>query len=173
MGFTPPWTSFFLVGTAEEGATTREMVTAETIGKIRHAHHRQGKLIGEIARVYRLSKNTVKKILRSDVTEAVYRREGSNRVRSSARSMSGCPRGLRKNRGSRSGSGDRRFCCSRRCSAKGSPAATYLLLGLALGAGFGLFFLLAASAVVMFFIQRNDPSEKVAQALQYLETENS
>jgi hypothetical protein len=144
----------------------------ETIVKIRHAHHRQGMSIEEIARVYRLSKSTVKKILRSDVTEAVYRREGSNRVRSSARSRSGCPRGLRKNRGSRSGSGYRRFCCSGCCSARGSSAATYLLLGLALGAGFGLFFLLAAYAVAMFFIQRNDPSEKVAQVLQYLEFEN-
>lgn len=51
------------------------MLIVETIGKIRHAHHRQGKSIREIARVFRLSKNTVKKILRSDVTEAVYRRE--------------------------------------------------------------------------------------------------
>jgi transposase len=60
------------------------MLTVETIGKIRHAHHRQGKSIRQIARDYRLSKNTVKKILRNDVTEPVYRRAVQPRPKLSA-----------------------------------------------------------------------------------------
>lgn len=51
------------------------MLIVETIGKIRHAHHWDGKSIRQIARDYRLSKNTVKKILRSGVTELAYRRD--------------------------------------------------------------------------------------------------
>lgn len=55
------------------------MLIVETIRKIRHAHHWDGKSIRQIARDYRLSKNTVKKILRSGVTELVYRREAQPR----------------------------------------------------------------------------------------------
>jgi transposase len=51
------------------------MLIVETISKIRFAHYREGRSIRQIARDYRLSKNTVKKILRSGVTELVYRRE--------------------------------------------------------------------------------------------------
>lgn len=51
----------------------------ETISKIRMAHHRDGKSIRQIAREYRLSKNTVKKIIRSGVTELVYRRDAQPR----------------------------------------------------------------------------------------------
>lgn len=51
------------------------MLIVETIRKIRLAHYRDGKSIRRIAREFRLSKNTVKKILRSGVTELAYRRE--------------------------------------------------------------------------------------------------
>ena len=51
------------------------MLIVETIRKIRLAHYRDGKSIRRIARDFRLSKNTVKKILRSGVTELAYRRE--------------------------------------------------------------------------------------------------
>jgi len=44
----------------------------ESIRKIRQAYHRDHKPIREIARDFHLSKNTVKKILRSDVTEQIY-----------------------------------------------------------------------------------------------------
>jgi AraC-like DNA-binding protein len=47
----------------------------ETIRKIRCAHHREGKLIRQIARDFHLSRNTVKKGLRRDaVTEFTYAR---------------------------------------------------------------------------------------------------
>jgi transposase len=55
------------------------MLIVETISKIRYAHHREGKSIRQIARDYRLSKNTVKKIIRSGVTELVYRRDAQPR----------------------------------------------------------------------------------------------
>ena len=44
----------------------------ESIRKIRQAYHRDKKPSREIARNFHLSKNTVKKILRSDVTEQAY-----------------------------------------------------------------------------------------------------
>ncbi len=47
----------------------------ETIRKIRLAYHRDHKPIREIARDFNLSRNTVKKILRSDVTELTYERK--------------------------------------------------------------------------------------------------
>lgn len=46
----------------------------ESIRKIRQAYHRDKKPIRQIAREFRLSKNTVKKIIRSDVTEQLYQR---------------------------------------------------------------------------------------------------
>lgn len=46
----------------------------ETIRKIRLAHHRYHKSIREIARDLNLSRNTVRKVLRSDVTELSYER---------------------------------------------------------------------------------------------------
>lgn len=46
----------------------------ETIRKIRCAHHRDGKSIREIARDFHLSRNTVKKVLRSEATEFTYQR---------------------------------------------------------------------------------------------------
>lgn len=47
----------------------------ETIRKIRLAYHRDHKPIREIARDFNLSRNTVKKILRSDATELTYERK--------------------------------------------------------------------------------------------------
>lgn len=46
----------------------------ETIRKIRCAHHRDGKSIRQIARDLHLSRNTVKKALRSEATDFVYAR---------------------------------------------------------------------------------------------------
>ncbi len=51
----------------------------ETIRKIRLAHHRNNKPIREIARDMNLSRNTVRKILRSDVTEQHYERKAQPR----------------------------------------------------------------------------------------------
>lgn len=50
------------------------MLIVESIRKIRQAYHRDHKPIRQIAREFHLSKNTVKKIIRSDVTEQVYLR---------------------------------------------------------------------------------------------------
>ena len=50
------------------------MLIVETIRKIRCAHGRDGKPIRQIARDFNLSKNTVKKVLRGDVTEFSYSR---------------------------------------------------------------------------------------------------
>jgi len=51
------------------------MLVVETIGRIRRAHHVQGKAIKEIARELRVSRNTVRKVLRSGATEFRYERE--------------------------------------------------------------------------------------------------
>jgi transposase len=48
------------------------MLVVETIGRIRCEHFVQGKLIKEIARDLRLSRNTVRKVLRSDETSFSY-----------------------------------------------------------------------------------------------------
>jgi transposase len=55
------------------------MLTVETIRKIRLARHREGKSIREIAKELNLSKNTVKKALRSKATEFCYRRKNQPR----------------------------------------------------------------------------------------------
>ena len=47
----------------------------ETIRKIRLAHHRDHKPIRQIARDMNLSRNTVRKIIRTDVTELHYERQ--------------------------------------------------------------------------------------------------
>jgi transposase len=52
----------------------KEMLIVESIRKIRQAYHRDKKPIRQIARELHLSKNTVKKIIRSDITEQVYKR---------------------------------------------------------------------------------------------------
>ncbi len=51
------------------------MVTVETIAKIRRDYHVQGKGLKTIARQRGLSRNTVRKIIRSGVTELSYGRE--------------------------------------------------------------------------------------------------
>ena len=44
------------------------MLTVETIGRIRREHFFKGKTIREIARDLRVSRNTVRKVLRSGAT---------------------------------------------------------------------------------------------------------
>jgi transposase len=51
------------------------MLVVETIGRIRREHFVQGKSIKEIARDLRLSRNTVRKVLRSTETSFSYERE--------------------------------------------------------------------------------------------------
>ena len=51
------------------------MLIVETIGRIRREHLVQGKSIRRIARDLRLSRNTVRRILRSDETSARCQRE--------------------------------------------------------------------------------------------------
>ena len=46
----------------------------ETIGRVRHAFHNKGKKIKEIAREFRLARNTVRGIVRGDETEHRYNR---------------------------------------------------------------------------------------------------
>ena len=46
----------------------------ETIRKIKLAHGRDEKSIGQIARDFNLSRNTVRKVLRSDATKFEYHR---------------------------------------------------------------------------------------------------
>ena len=62
----------------ERGGKTEEMLTVETIRKVRVAA-REGKSIRAIARKFNLSRNTVRKVLRSDETEFCYRREEVHR----------------------------------------------------------------------------------------------
>jgi IS30 family transposase len=50
------------------------MLNVETIRKVRQAHLRDGKGIREIARDFNLARNTVKRIIRSGVTDQVYER---------------------------------------------------------------------------------------------------
>lgn len=47
----------------------------------------------------------------------------------------------------------------------------YLALGVILGTAFGLFFVLAILAVVLFFIQKNVPNTKFEEIIKYLEIE--
>lgn len=53
----------------------------ETIRKVRLAHHRDHKSIREIARDFNLSRNTVRKIIRSGATEFTYERKVQPRPR--------------------------------------------------------------------------------------------
>jgi AraC-like DNA-binding protein len=50
------------------------MLTVETIGRIRREHFVKGKTIKEIARDLKISRNTVRKIFRSNETSFVYER---------------------------------------------------------------------------------------------------
>lgn len=58
-----------------ERSKRKEMLIVETIRKIRCAYHRDRKKIRQIAREFKLSKNTVKKVLRGDATEFTYDRQ--------------------------------------------------------------------------------------------------
>ena len=57
------------------------MLIVETIGRIRREHLVKGKSIKEIARDLRISRNTVRKILRSGETSISYEREVQPRPR--------------------------------------------------------------------------------------------
>jgi len=60
---------------ASTGSRWWEMLIVETIGRIRREHLAKGKSIRQVARDLKLSRNTVRKILRSDETAPGYRRE--------------------------------------------------------------------------------------------------
>ncbi len=51
------------------------MLVVETIGRIRREHLQKGKSIKEIARDLKISRNTVRKVLRSGETASSYERE--------------------------------------------------------------------------------------------------
>jgi len=51
------------------------MVTLETIGRVRHAFYVKGRSIKRIARELRLSRNTVRSIVRGGETECSYSRQ--------------------------------------------------------------------------------------------------
>ena len=51
------------------------MLTVETIGRIRREHFLKGKTIKEIVRDLKVSRNTVRKVLRSGETSFVYERD--------------------------------------------------------------------------------------------------
>src|SRR5271163_5366914 len=51
------------------------MLVVETIGRIRREHLVKGKSIREIARDLKISRNTVRKIIRSDETALSYERQ--------------------------------------------------------------------------------------------------
>jgi hypothetical protein len=57
------------------------MLVVETIGRIRREHFIHGKAIKEIARDLRLSRNTVRKDLRSDETSVSYERRVQPRLK--------------------------------------------------------------------------------------------
>ena len=50
------------------------MLNVETIRKVRQAHFRDGKGIREITRDFNLSRNTVRTIIRSGITDQKYER---------------------------------------------------------------------------------------------------
>jgi predicted transcriptional regulator len=51
------------------------MLTVETIGRIRREHFIKGKTIKEIARDLKVSRNTVRRVLRSGATSLEYERD--------------------------------------------------------------------------------------------------
>jgi predicted transcriptional regulator len=57
------------------------MLIVETVGRIRREHLVKGKSIKEIARDLKISRNTVRKILRSEETSSSYDREVQPRPR--------------------------------------------------------------------------------------------
>jgi predicted transcriptional regulator len=77
------------------------MLIAETIGRIRREHYVQGKTIRGIARDLKLSRNTVRKVLRSAETAfSMGDRFSRGRSRGDGQKTSiGCWRGTRTRRG--------------------------------------------------------------------------
>lgn len=65
-----------------------------TVGRIRREHLVQGKSIKEIARNLKLSRNTVRRVLRSGKTVFVYEQEVQPRPRLARQSRSGRVRDL-------------------------------------------------------------------------------
>ncbi len=57
------------------------MLTVETIGRIRREHFVKGRTIKEIVRDLHISRNTVRKVLRSGETSFAYKREIQPRPR--------------------------------------------------------------------------------------------
>ncbi len=55
------------------------MLIVETIRKIRLAAHRDQKSIRQIAKEFNISRNTVRKVLRSDQTAFIYQRNSQPR----------------------------------------------------------------------------------------------
>src|SRR5512138_1133233 len=55
------------------------MLTVETIRKVRLAYHRDAKSIRQIAKEFHMSKNTVRRVLRSGETEFQYVRKSQPR----------------------------------------------------------------------------------------------
>src|SRR4029079_11375644 len=55
------------------------MLVVETIGRIRREHLLKGKSIKEIARILKISRNTVRKVLRSGETSFEYQRKNQPR----------------------------------------------------------------------------------------------
>jgi predicted transcriptional regulator len=64
------------------------MLTVETIGRIRREHFLKGKTIKEIARDLKVSRNTVRRVLRSGATSFAYEREVQPRPK-----LGTCPKG--------------------------------------------------------------------------------
>ena len=65
------------------------MLVVETIAKIRRAHFIQGKSIKQICRELRVSRNTVRKVIRSGATEFSYDRSRVRRPGRIRRSIPG------------------------------------------------------------------------------------
>jgi predicted transcriptional regulator len=77
------------------------MLIVETIARIRREHFIKGKTIKEIARDLKVSRNTVRKVLRSGETSFEYEREVQPRPklgRWASESSMGCWRRTRLNR---------------------------------------------------------------------------
>ena len=76
------------------------MLTVETIGRVRREHFLKGKTIRQIARDLKVSRNTVRKILRSGETAFTYGRKVQPRPKLGPgyRFSTNCWRPMRPNR---------------------------------------------------------------------------
>jgi hypothetical protein len=98
------------------------MLIVETIRKTRCAYHRDRKAIRQIAREFNLSKDTVKKVIRGDVTECTYARKEQLHPKL-GRIRSFCPVVLLQTAQSPGDSSGQPWCCLRNCNVKGLKAA--------------------------------------------------